>query len=473
MFHRTLKKSFKRNNPLVHDFYLRITLVLAVFYVGPVHALPPEGKIILRADTFAGLSAVTSQGWEQSSQRDELRPAFFVAEGPSLGGPGALGIYGASNGLIRGCWRKLAGGIEAGSHYRFEASYLARGIDYPRLKVFARLNWSNPTDNRPGSRDYVPELDSNDGWQKVGGTFRAPEGAQEVSIELFLSHSSQGTVWWDGITLAQVPDPPRRVVRVGTANCRPSENTSSAESVEEFCQVVEEAGRKGCDIVCLGEGINLIGVSSGGKAAKYPDIAEPIPGPTTRRLGELASKHKMYIIAALGERENHAVYNTAVLIDRRGEIIGKYRKVYLPEGELDQGCSPGNSYPVFDTDFGRIGIMICWDSSFPEPARALSAGGAEIIFLPIWGGNSTLIRARAIENHVYVVSSGYDIPTNIYDIWGTLLGEATAEERPGVVTADIDLNYPPVCPYSWPLGNIRHIFMHELRNDIRVPALEH
>ena len=447
-----------------------VFLVFSLLFALRVPALPPEGEIVFQAGSFSTMEEAAARGWTPWSQREEIAPEFFVAEQPDLGEPGSLGIYGASNGLARGCWRNLVSGIVAGAHYRFEAFYFARGADYPRQRFIARLDWRDADDQRVGQRSYVPELDKQGEWRQVGGIFRAPEGTEAVRVELYLSHCPQGRVLWDSITLTRVPDPPKRVVRVGTVDCRPSENASSAESVEEFCEVVEQAGKKGCDIVCLGEGINLIGVSIGDTYARYPDIAEPIPGPTTDRLGELARKYKMYIVAALGEREKQAVYNTAVLIDRRGELVGKYRKVYLPEGELEQGCAPGDAYPVFDTDFGRIGMMICYDSWYVDPARALAIQGAEIIFLPIWGGNATLSRARATENHVYLVSCGYDIKSNIYDPWGELIAEAT--ERPGVAVVDIDLNYPPACPYSWPLGDMRLHLLHERRSDVRVPALE-
>jgi len=345
-------------------------------------------------------------------------------------------------------------------------------VDYTHNTVFATLEWQDSAGKKIGNqREYAPELDTVNGWQKVGGIFRAPENAKAVRIDLYLSQNAQGRVWWDAIRLERIPDPPKRPVRLATVNCRPGGNSSSMETVEEFCEVAEQAGKLNCDIVCLGEGINLIGVARpDGRASEYSDIAEPIPGPTTDRLAQLARKYKMYIVAALGEREKHAIYNTAVLIDREGKVAGKYRKVYIPEGEFDQGCAQGDSYPVFDTDFGRIGMMICWDSWFVDPARALAVQGAEIILLPIWGGNPTLIRARAIENHVYLVSCGYDVESNIYDPWGELLAEATG--RPGVAWADIDLNYPPPCPYPWPLGDTRRVLLHARRNDIHTPALE-
>ena len=86
---------------------------------------------------------------------------------------------------------------------------------------------------------------------------------------------------------------------------------------------------------------------------------------------------------AFTEREGAAIYNTAVLLDRTGKLMGKYRKVYLPREEIQGGLTPGNDFPVFDTDFGKVGMMICWDVEYADPARALALNGAEIILLPI------------------------------------------------------------------------------------------
>ena len=440
-----------------------IAVFSAALLVCSLTAYGQEGRVLFHADTFSSVNDVFEEGWAHWCQRPEISPGFSVAEFPSIGGAGSLCVSGASNSAAHGCWYMPIPGIAAGDYYRFEASYTTRGVPHPRFQVVARLDWRRGDGDRAGQPEYAPDMEERGEWQTVGGVFLAPDGAADARIELFLGFCDQGTVWWDDVTLSHVPAPPKRMVRVGTVNCRPSDNETSAESVEEFVSAADEAGRMGCDIVCLGEGVNLVGV----RGAAYPDIAEPIPGPTTERLGETARKWNMYIAAALGERDGHVVYNTAVLIDRQGKVAGKYRKVQLPREEIESGVTPGSSFPVFDTDFGRIGIMICWDNQYVEPARALAVQGAEIIFLPIWGGNAVLTRARAIENQVYVVSSGYDIGSTIYDTWGNLLAEA--KERPGAAYADIDLNEPH--PEPW-LGNMRHRFFRELRTDIPVKGME-
>jgi predicted amidohydrolase len=121
----------------------------------------------------------------------------------------------------------------------------------------------------------------------------------------------------------------------------------------------------------------------------------------------------------------------------------------LPDEEIEGGITPGADTPVFDTDFGRVGLFICWDSSYPEVARALVARGAEVLFLPIWGGVEPLVQARAIENQVYVVASGYDFRSGIFDRRGERIADAKGSE---VVLATVDLAEPTV--WEW-LGNWR------------------
>jgi predicted amidohydrolase len=180
----------------------------------------------------------------------------------------------------------------------------------------------------------------------------------------------------------------------------------------------------------------------------------------------MARKHNCYIVACYSEREGKAIYNTAILVDRKGQLAGKYHKLYIPRNEVTDGITPGGEPRVFDTDFGKVGMMICWDVQYPEPAQRMALQGAEIIFLPIWGGNESLVKARAIEDHVFLVTSGYDIASMIIDPEGVELATAPvgAKARGSpIAVVEVDLNRRYV---DWWDGEMRGVFMRERRDDL-------
>jgi len=397
------------------------------------------------------------EGWTVWSARPEIAPTTFIDVVHYRKQPGSLAISGNSNPAAYGGWQYLATGVESGKWYRFVAYYRAEGLTHEPLQVVARLEWVSSNNKHAGRPDYPYSVTTDGEWRRLSLDVPAPENASAVKIQLFLSNAPQATLWWDDISLEEIAAPGARTVRVASINLRPRDTHSAAQSVSEFLAVIRKSVTS-ADVILLPEGITVVGTGK-----PYADVAESVPGPTTERLAQMAREKNAYIVAGIYEREGAAIYNTAVLIDRTGRFIGKYRKVYLPREEIEAGLTPGNDYPVFRTDFGKVGMMICWDLQYADPARALALRGAEMILMPIWGGNETLAKARAIENQVFLVSSGYDYPTSIVDPTGELL--AIARDQGTVASATIDLNRRYVD--TW-LGDMRERFMKELRLDVKV-----
>jgi predicted amidohydrolase len=279
-----------------------------------------------------------------------------------------------------------------------------------------------------------------DGWTAVAGVYRVPAEATRARLELHLRWTADGEVRWKDVDFRESAPPPARPVKLATVYHRPRGTASPQESRESFSRLVEQAAARGADIVCLPEGITIVG-----NGLTYAQVAEAVPGPTTEHLGALARRLHVWIVAGLYERAGARLYNTAVLVGRDGTLVGRYRKMSLPDEEIEGGITPGSDTPVFDTDFGRVGLMICWDSSYPEVAQSLARRGAEVILMPIWGGEEALVRARAIENQVPIVASGYDFRSGVFDRRGERIADATTD--PEVVVAEVDLARPTIWPW--------------------------
>jgi predicted amidohydrolase len=417
--------------------------------------VPAMGRLFLWAVVAAGIitlgpapagirGAETSAGdWKSYAVRPEIAPRFWVAKPKERSGeaPFYLGLAGRGDEAVDGRWLRTTA-VGGGRYYLFKAEFQAKRVATPRRCILARVFWFDARGAQLGQPDYplTSPHRSKDDWTTLTGTYQAPARAVKARLELHLRWAARGEVLWRNATLEKTAAPAARKVRLAAVNHRPRGKTTPRENLENFAKVVVEAARQKADIVCLPEGITVVGTGK-----KLAEVAEPIPGPATRFLGACARKHHLYLVAGLYERQGKAVYNTSVLIGCDGKLVGKYRKVCLPREEIDAGLTPGKEYPVFDTDFGRVGMMICWDVHFPEVARELAAQGAEVILMPIWGGNKTLAKARAIENQLYLVASGYDFKTAIFDQAGEALAETTKD--PGVIIKEVDLNGRRLWPW--------------------------
>lgn len=390
----------------------------------------------------AGLPA---QDWTLWAPRAEIQPV-----GEQRGG--ALILRGGGNAAAFGGWHRTVADIQPGKWYRFSATCeIHAGITLPSRQIVARIDWRRADGQRAGQPSYVYEDRAEGSTHHLTLTAEAPPRTASATLQLWLVEAPTGEIRWRNVTFAPVDPPAPRKVRVAALRLRPK----SDDPVARFLELAAQAPA-GTDILLFPEGITVVGTGR-----SYVDVAEPIPGPTTRRLGELARHRKAWIVAGIYERDGAAVFNTAVLIDRDGRYAGKYRKVYIPREELEGGITAGSDYPVFQTDFGKVGMMICYDVFYTDPARALALRGAELILMPIWGGNQTLGRARALENHVFLATSGYDYPAAIVAPDGEIL--TTQETNGTLAIAEIDLEKRYIEPW---LGHMRGRYFRELRLDV-------
>lgn len=395
-------------------------------------------------------------GWKTAAPRDELKPVFSYTANGGIDGKGAFVIQTDARDGLNGFWTKNFP-VKGGQHYRFTAFRKTDNIPSPRRSVVARILWEDDSGksvltDEPLVSSVLPDFartaeaehptdkeTAANGWTEVSGLYRAPPKATRAVVELHLQWVANAKVEWSGVSVAETAAPAARKVRLAAVHYRPKGGKTLMDNCEEFAPLIEDAAKQKADLVVLPETLTYFGL---GKS--YAECAEPVPGPSTDYFGTLAKKHNLYIVAGLLERDRHLVYNVAALLGPDGKFIGKYRKVALPRSEISGGITPGSEYPVFDTRFGKLGMMVCYDGFFPEVARQLSNNGAEVIAWPVWGCNPMLASARACENHVYLVSSTYeDISRNwmltaVYDHEGKPI--AKADKWGTVVVAEVDLN---------------------------------
>jgi predicted amidohydrolase len=410
---------------------------------------------LIAAEGDAVVEAARNGGWLPLAPRDEIKPLFRYEPQGGHGGAAMLIIRGDERDGTSGYWQRRFA-VEGGQTYRFTAWRKTAGVQSPRRCGLARVQWSGsqgkkvrreePTAGRyqhgslPTAEPEYPTDKQTDaaGWTEVSDIYTAPPGSVEALVELHYRWGHGGQIAWSDISLVPVAYEPR-IARLAAIHYRPQQGKTPAEKREQFAPLIARAAEQRADLVVLPETLTYFGTG-----LSYADCAEPIPGPSTDYFGSLAKKHNLYIVAGLLERDEHLVYNVGILLAPDGSVAGKYRKVCLPRGEWMGGVQPGSEYPVFETRFGKLGIMVCYDGFFPEVARELTNRGAEVIAFPVWGCNPLLAAARACENHVYLVSSTYSdpsaqwMPTAIFNHAGDRLVEA--KEWGEVIVAEVDLN---------------------------------
>ena len=199
------------------------------------------------------------------------------------------------------------------------------------------------------------------------------------------------------------------------------------------------------DIYCLPEVFHWAGIQ--GTKPSIASISENGSGNIIQPFQEFAKKHSCYIVCPVYTVENGKYYNAAVIIDRQGKYAGEYRKIRLTVGEMENLTPGPRDVPVFQTDFGIIGVQICFDIEWPEGWRQLGRKGAEIVFWPAAFAGGKMLNTYAWQNHYCVVSSTWKNTSKICDITGEEVAASGNYNRWGVCAP---VNLEKAFLHSWP-----------------------
>jgi N-carbamoylputrescine amidase len=269
------------------------------------------------------------------------------------------------------------------------------------------------------------------------------------------------------------------------------------ENFAKAADGIREAAARGAQIICLEELFRSQYFCREENHDRF-DLAEPIPGPSTEALGKLAAELRVVIIASLFERRAAGLYhNTAAVLDTDGSLLGIYRKMHIPDDPLYYEkfyFTPGDlGVPNFDTRYGRIGVLVCWDQWYPEAARLASLRGANILFYPTaigWHPSEkrefgaaqldawrTIQRSHAIANGTFVAAVnrvGFEGPPEsgiefwgssfVADPFGQVLAEASSSAEETLIV-ECDPRRIEEVRRNWP-------FLRDRRTAAYAPLLE-
>jgi len=305
------------------------------------------GNLVANGDFNKGTVGAMPEGWELIAPNTALAPIFRLVKDGQKSMLMAMG-----NGR-----QECFGYVRHRANFDPEKTYLMR----VRLKFedIDDLNRHTLNGVFGGFNDGIFEYRKDGEWIIGESRFPSPENPGNCEVRLYFRFSANGKIWWDEVSIQECEPVAPRPVKIAVS--------WGTEDMAYWSNWLDIAGEKNADIALLPEMFNGKGVKD----------AEPlVDGETGKMLAEKASKYGMYVSASYYEQDGDVVYNSAPLFDRKGKLVGKYSKNQLYDPEEDQGATPGIGLPVFDTDFGKVGIIICYDSWFPEPTRLLAYKGA-------------------------------------------------------------------------------------------------
>ena len=419
---------------VVHPLALLLSTAMALASPATLIAQSAEnwqkGNLIANGDFSKGALGALPEGWGLKAPNPALRPQFKLM----MGTDGARLLEAEGNGRAE-CFGCLVHRVElaAGKTYRLRVRFRFEGLEDVNRHLLHGVFAS-------GFNDGIFSYRKDGTWVIGESRFPGPAKAVDGEMRLSFRYSPHGKVWWSNVSLQECAPIKPRPVKIAVC-----QGGGDRKRWEKF---LDTAGRKHCDVALMTE--------------FFEEGIQTVDGSAMRFMSQKANQWKMYVCGTIRLRRGDVVYNSAPLWDRHGQLVGIYDKFMLYDPELDDGTTPGQAMPIFQTDFGKVGIMTCYDSWHPEVARLLAYKGAELLLFPSAGYYMQLMHAQAADNGVAIAASSGS-PCGVWDSAGnqadggspdptryaptpSLLARRTRSQKMHIVT--LDLSKKP-SPHYW------------------------
>lgn len=378
------------------------------------------------------------KGWVFKSPRPSLSPKFCAAKENNRQG---LFISGNGNKDCVG-WVSTNIQIEGGKTYWFRVYFKKN----EHLNPIRNLQFLIITER--GIQGIAEFHRLGDDWVEGEARICFPgEGKLKAEVKILYRFGEDGTAWIKNISLTETEPLMPRWVRVA---CTDGPGSLEEYGLKAFSKALDAAGEGKADLVLLPEYFSGEGTT------------ETLSGPSATLMSEKAKKYHMYVAGTIGRFDIEAdrLYNTALIYDRNGKLIGSYDKIHLYGPELHwDGVTPGTNVPIFKTDFGKVAFMTCYDSWFTDVAELAALKGADILLFPNLGYDRGLMHARSFDNFINIVTSTRSGKYGVWDILGRDIVNLSSESdknssfkdlvqlkvaNMGLLMVTIDLNFPEV-----------------------------
>ena len=291
-------------------------------------------------------------------------------------------------------------GINGGKVYRVDLEYAVKNMD-KNSRVAVMASWSDTAGKYV--RRYLKKTAPGNMSLKI----QLPDDLSSLQIEMYMWSCGGGEAVFEKPQFTCIGEYKSRNVTLATAWFDPRHQRKCEDNMEDILRIIDNAGRAETrpDVLVFSENIYA---RKRGKSLQESALtwdSQPM-----KTLCAKAKEYNMYLVLGLFINQNGVFKNCAVIFGRDGSIAGVCEKTHLPLEEVEMGIAPGNEFKVFDLDFGRVGILICWDHFFSEPARILQKMGAEVLLIPTIGITKYQVRARAADTGVYTLVSGQSDP---------------------------------------------------------------